>query len=625
MPEANDRILESTSAKVCVIAAPGNGKTSGILIPKTKKLLGNGIDPRQILLLTFSRLSALDLRGRVKTLAIQSPRAATVHSYCLSFLLSENNHDIRTRVESILLDFEKDVLLSDLKLVFPTVHKKALRKLLIRFSAGWAISPHDQVFEGTEQEQQFKHAVLDWLVEHEAAMMEEIVFGAVDLVRKIGHAPLIDDPRYILVDEYQDLNRVEQEFVEFLAANSDLLLVVGDPDQSIYSFKFAHPEGIVEFADRKDVDDHYSLITRRCPRRVVELANQLLRQASPGRTELLQALPGAAEGEVHLVVCGTQLEEFERITTSISTQLHAGVSPKDIIVLVPRKKLGSEFVKYFAENGARLGVPADRSCKLVLKPDFGDREQEAILRFGLLVKPNSVVHARAHAGLGDSTHFAAELRELKNKYRGLRAALASANPGDAVGRKGKRVRQLCERISGLREFLAAHHGQPQSVDDVLDEIFPVADEHLKEIRSMLDALKEDGDSVSDLYGKFLDEIKNTQANENTVRVMTLIASKGLEAPHVYIIGCNAGNIPGAHRKDGADRRRHVQEQRRLLYVGVTRAKISLTISWSRHIPFEDAKGQQTAGIGTRRIGGRLYTQVGICEFLQDTVGFTWEQ
>jgi hypothetical protein len=124
-----EEILASTAQRICVIAAPGSGKTKRILIPKAVQILENAdVDPRNVLLLTFSRLSAKDLKDRVRSMGDRAPRATTVHSLCLSFLLSENDHDMRSRVESILLDFEKDTLLWDLKLTFPHIPKPDLRR-----------------------------------------------------------------------------------------------------------------------------------------------------------------------------------------------------------------------------------------------------------------------------------------------------------------------------------------------------------------------------------------------------------------------------------------------------------------------------------------------------------------
>jgi len=186
--------VTSNSRRICVIAAPGSGKTTQILVPKAASILERqGVDPTDVLLLTFSRVSAIDLRTKVRALA-RSPRSSTVHSFALSFLLSENNHDIRNRVDAILLDFQKAVLLADLKLIFPRVHLKVLERQLEEFSAGWAIQPHDDVFEEDDERRRFKAAVVNWLAEHEAAMMEEIIYHATDLVRQLGNDK--EFPRY---------------------------------------------------------------------------------------------------------------------------------------------------------------------------------------------------------------------------------------------------------------------------------------------------------------------------------------------------------------------------------------------------------------------------------------------
>ena len=110
-------ILRSSAQKICVIAGPGSGKTKCVLIPKAKDIISNpAIDPSEVLIVSFSRLTAQDLQERVKELE-RVPRACTLHSLCLQFLLFENNHDIRNRVDTIVFDFEKEsIMISDLKI-----------------------------------------------------------------------------------------------------------------------------------------------------------------------------------------------------------------------------------------------------------------------------------------------------------------------------------------------------------------------------------------------------------------------------------------------------------------------------------------------------------------------------
>jgi superfamily I DNA/RNA helicase len=602
-------ILASSSGKVCVIAGPGSGKTRGVLIPKTKELLSDRtIDADEILILSFSRLSALDLKKKVEVFE-SSPKAMTLHSLCLAFLISEDNHDIRERIESIILDFEKEALISDLKLKFPDIDKRQLKKMLNEFSAGWAIQPHDQVFIENDQKKAFKRTLLNWLDEHKAAMMEEIVYHAVDLAKKI-ETDFLNNYRYILVDEFQDLNKLEQEFVEILAANSDLLLVVGDPDQSIYGFKYAHPVGIQEFASGKDVEDHFLPYVGRCSKKILDIANQILLQSNPQRIELLKPIENQINGKAELRPFRFQDQEFDFVINSISQEVKKGIKPQDIIVLVPRKGMASDFVNY------ALSCQNDVNFSISSKSEFSLMEQGRIIELSIISNPTSALHIRAYLGLQDQNHFAEEIDELKKNYNcGLLELLNTANPGDFPARK-KKIRSVCSEIEKLKELIAKYENNDDT-KNLVDDLFPDGSEDLEAVRKILLSLFEDGDSIKDLYSKFVDYARNVDSPEDSVRVMTLIGSKGLDADSVYIIGCNDGNIPGDNKSEYLSDSEYKAEQRRLLYVGVTRAKKKLVITWSRYIPFAQSRNQSTSSTSTKRFNGQCYSQVGLSEFLQD--------
>lgn len=605
-----EEILASSAQKICVIAGPGSGKTKGILVPKAKQIIADhGIDTEEIFIISFSRLSAQDLRERVKDFD-RVPRASTLHSICLSFLLSEDNHDIRKRVESIVIDFEKRIMLSDLKILFPRTDKRELKRMLDGFSAGWAVRPHDEVFNEDDTRRSFKGAVINWLDEHEAAMMEEIVYHAVDLAKKL-RSDFIEKPQYIFVDEYQDLNKLEQEFVALLGTNSKLVLAVGDPDQSIYSFKYAHPEGIISLAESDSVEKHSLTYSGRCAKKILNVANQLLRQGNPSRTNFLMPLPDAIEGEVSLEQKEKQNDEFSFVFNAILQRIDNGTDPKDIIVLVPRKKLGAEFVKYTKTQQ----LPDGLSFKFVVKNEYSEIEQEKILLLGVVANPNSILRIRTYAGLKDRNNYSVEFAQLKQKYANLREVIQRADPDDFDRRK-RRLRSLCTRLQEIRQFVEQHKDSANP-GELMDEIIPSTNEELADLRSIFTELREEGDTVQTLYSKFLDYSRTLESRGRVVRVMTLIASKGLEAEHVFIMGCNDGNIPGDNRSVYLTDYEYKQEQRRLLFVGVTRAKKGLTVSWSRNIPFRQSRGHYTRSVRTVTIGGVRYSQVGLSEFLQD--------
>lgn len=615
MPQPTDNsekfieILTSTAQRVCVLAGPGSGKTKGILIPKAKDIVADlSIDPREVLILSFSRLSALDLKKKTKELE-RAPKALTLHALCLSFLLSEDNHDIRDRIDSVILDFEKDALISDLKVKLTQIDKRQIKKMLNEFSAGWAINPHDQVFTESVEKQEFKRTLLRWLEENKASMMEEIVYYAVDLAKKID-SDFINNYKYIFIDEYQDLNKLEQEFVEILANDSELLLVVGDPDQSIYSFKYAHPEGIGQFASDPSTEDHSLPFTGRCAKNILKIANQVLLQSDPQKKDLLKPIGSQIDGIAHLKRFNTQEEEYDFVIDSISQKVESGIKPEDIIVLVPRKKLGNDFVKYATEKSQSVDYV------FASKNEFSPIEQERVLLLSILANPQSILHTRSYLGLGDDNNYAPEIQELKDKYEcDTLGLLQTVNSTDFSSRR-TRMQSLCSKIEQLNTFITAHENC-DNPNELIDDLFPEDSEELLPLRNVLLSLIEEDDSINDIYLKLIDYARNSNLPDDKIRVMTLIASKGLEADHVYIIGCNDGNIPGVNRSDYLSDNKYKEEQRRLLYVGITRAKKELLISWSRNIPFSQAMNQATSSVRTVTINGKCYSQVGISEFIQD--------
>ena len=599
-------ILNSSSRKILVIAGPGSGKTTGILIPKAKNLLESAsISGDDILLLTFSRLAAIDLKNKAKAIGEKTPKANTLHSLCLSFLLSEDDHDIRKRIETIILDFEKDILLTDLKEVLPTYGKKKLKKLLEEFSAGWAVKPHNEVFNEPEEKVRFKSAIVNWLDEHEASMMEEIVYHAVNLGKKID-SEFIKRPKYILVDEYQDLNALEQEFVDLLAKESKLLLVVGDPDQSIYSFKYAYPQGIESLRKRGELESHTLEYTGRCAKKIVEFANKLLIQDTPSRTSLLKPLASNIDGKLDIQKFDTQEDEFNYIIKSIKKDIDDGELPKEIIVLVPKKKLAVELFKY------AKGIITEIDFKISNKIEFTPREQEKILLFGLLANPNSILRLRSLIGLSSRTHFSHEIAVLKTKYGSLKNVFENAKHED-FDKRNTRLHTLIDKITEIKAIISNNKEKP--IDETINLLFPESNQDLLEIREIILKLKEENDDVKTLYAKLVDYTRTVEAKDDQVRIMTLMSSKGLDANNVYVIGCNNGNLPGTNRSEYLSDHEHKKEQRRLLYVAATRAKKKLIITWSRYLPFEQARSHNTSSVGVVTINSRKYCTVGICEFL----------
>lgn len=610
-----DEILQSSKKRICVIAGPGSGKTKCIIIPKAKMLLEEGKSASKLLLLSFSRLSALDLRLRVADL-VRKPRASTVHSFALAYLLSEDDHAIRDRIDSIVLDFEEECLINDLNAIFSDLNKRTIRKLYRRFAAGWAVEQHDTVFEASDEEKRFKAAVVRWLSEHKAVIMGEIIYFALEHLKSNGAPARFADIEYIFVDEYQDLNKLEQEFLNLLSSRSELFIAVGDPDQSIYSFKFAHRDGIVELYNHEETHAVTLPFCGRCSTNILDAANRLLIQENPGRTALPLAMPDKQSGSFAIKSFERQSDEFEGVLNDINGRIKNGAVPNEILVLVPKRKLGEQFaeaaIEYVMQNGLRYSFAWSERMA------FNSLQQEAILVFALVAKPGSILHKRAYIGLPDESgkSYAPEIAKLKQKYGTVEAVLQKADANDFLTQQ-TRVRQVCDRINNLPSRQEVLSRLPLA--ELIDNVFPEEVPDLSDLNRTLKSLIEVDDTVEAVYDKFVDHLRNIEHDESTVRIMTIMASKGLDADHVYILGCNAGNIPGENRTEHLRDADFIDEQRRLLYVGMTRAKETLMVSWSRNILYGQAMTQKTAGIRTVKRNGEVYQIVNISPFIQDMV------
>lgn len=613
-----EEILSCQSKKICVIAAPGAGKTFRVIKPKIEQLIYDGVDPSKILLLTFSRVSAKDLCSSFEDVN-NSPKPSTVHSYCLRFLLSEDSHGIRERIDNIIFDFEKGVIVGDLNAELG-FGKARIKKMLKEFSAAWAVTPESDLFNEVEEEIAFKRSLINWLVSHKGAMMEEIMYCAVDLGKRLKYSDFIDRPQYIIVDEYQDLNKLEQEFIKILSDKSELLLIVGDPDQSIYGFKYAYKHGIIDFSRQDDVANFGSSITGRCPVKIVNLANQLLQQESPVRDEWLISSSNV-EAEINFFQKKFQVEEFEEAARDISERIAKGSLPKDFLILVPKKDLSSEFIEFVNANKARWPSLVNIKFSNLQKPQLGGEEMKAVLKIALLAKPGSILHFRSLLECILGPGYERDLFEMKNYYGDIARVIEHAKFED-FNSKRSRIRKVISSILEIKSYINNNAGK--SLKEVVDEMFcPSLCENSK-AASDLRKLWAAEDDFNGYLNKLVDYLSNDSLNNDEISVMTLMQSKGLGADHVYILGCNQGNMPSEKRSQHMSDEEFRKEQLRLLFVAFTRAKKSLFVSFSRYIKFSQSMNQKTPGLGVKIIDKVKYVRVGMSPFLQDLKGIIWK-
>jgi len=503
----------------------------------------------------------------------------------------------------ILLNHERDLMLRDVGGDFGSIYDR--RRRLEALLAGWARKETDHPgFAVEDEDRAFERGVLRWLRSHRAMLIGEVIPIAHRYLSTNPAAEELNTFKHLVVDEYQDLNALEQDLLDILASNAKSLCVAGDDDQSIYSLRYANPLGIRSFLNRADVETHGIEICGRSPTNVVGMANALIEQAPHRDKPPLIPLHPDQRGDVSIVQWADIPSEIEGMVAAIADDVgRREIEPGEILVLVNWRKIGGQIRDRLSD----LGIPS-RSyfTEDELETDQG-REALALLR--LVVDRGDLPAIRVLVGLEEGSGRSAAYRRLleychNNGYE----------PGDAFGHLA-----VGERLSGLRvpSLVSRYQRAMCRVDllrrlalsDMVDELFPDGDDALADLRGA--AL----DSVQAAKGpkEVLDHIvaaitqNDVPQQPSHVRVMSLHKSKGLTANVVYIAGVVHGIIPTVTSTDQAEIEAAIEEGRRLFYVALTRVVRQLVISSSRTMDLADAnaRGVRYQSSTIRKSGGRF--------------------
>jgi superfamily I DNA/RNA helicase len=262
------QIAASENPKIRVVAGPGAGK-SFAMKRRVARLLETGINPKAILPVTFTRVAADDLHRELVGMGVEGCdrlRGTTLHSLALRILMRNHVLSATGRTPRPLNNFEMKPLEADLN---SHGGLRDIRRKIREYEAAWARLQHDEPgFFQSPNDMAFANDLVRWLRFHTAMLIGEVIPKLYEYLRSNPAALERTEYSHILVDEYQDLNRAEQSTIELLSDNADVC-IVGDDDQSIYSFKHAHPEGIREWVENNpDADDLTLIECRRCPVRI---------------------------------------------------------------------------------------------------------------------------------------------------------------------------------------------------------------------------------------------------------------------------------------------------------------------------------------------------------------------
>lgn len=578
-----------------VLAGPGTGKTFAMM-RRVARLLESGVQPTGILAVTFTRTAANDLVEQLEGLGVAGAdqvSAKTLHSLSFSILGRAAVFHATGRTPRPLLGCEQEMLAYDLADQFGG--KRKVGKLIRKFETYWATLQHHTPGWPTDPvEQQFDIRLRDWLRFHKAMLVGELVSIAYDFVRlNPGHQ---DIPVYthVLVDEYQDLNKADQSLIDELSGPANVM-VVGDEDQSIYSFRHANPEGIVEYPNtHNNTHDETIMECRRCPQLIVRLASALIGHNHRQNPKNLNPRAANPQGTVYIVQHPSVADEIECLSAYVENFLVSNLQTPggEVLVLTSRRMIG---------NGIRDNLNArvqqhnyTWSASSFYYEDALEDDQAALgfAVLTLLVDVQDRAALRLWLGAGSPDGRAKPFKRVWNycnannmtPYDVMRALVAGTINIPYSGPLQVRFQALTQRVAAL---------QNAPLQTVVDDVFPANVPECADVRVLALAAMANAANVNELLDELRvlitqPEIPGSQGN--SVRIMSLHKSKGLTAKVVIIAGCVAGVLPMIdHRLTVPEQDRQIEEQRRLFYVGITRSTDTLVISSARSLPFADAK------------------------------------
>jgi DNA helicase-2/ATP-dependent DNA helicase PcrA len=635
-PEQQQAVT-ATEGPVLILAGAGSGKTR-VLTRRIAYLISGGVEPASILAITFTNKAAGEMRARVEQLMgrrlvdfgrlhHQGPTICTFHSLCLRILrhygeilgVPRNFHIFDTSDQSRLM---KQVL-KDLDVSSTNFPPGNVLAAISNAKNALTTAPEFAAVAGDFFQRTVARAYTKY--EEELARNEALDFD--DLILRVVHGMkarpdvLTDLQRhfqYLHIDEYQDTNRAQYILAHVLAARHGNLCVVGDPDQSIYAWRGADIRNILDF----ESDYPGATVVRlernyRSTATILSLADALIANNTERKDKKLIAVHEAGEPAT-LLLCQDEHDEAREVaSTLLRLQRDSGHDWSDMAVFyrmnaltrVMEESLRREKIPYQIARGVEfynrkeikdalaylrvVANPADEVSltRIINTPTRGisDATVRSLQAFAVargiglweamrLAGQCQALNARAHAAVA---RFVQQVQRWRPAAAPADAATDEQAPADLGMFSGSvasgspslptSVRALLETIvrqSGLEAFLHKIGGEEKQELANINELISSAAE--------FDAQNPSGTLGEFLHGVALvSDVDHLKGAGGAVTLMTLHAAKGLEFPVVAIIGWEEGCLPHSRARDSL---RELEEERRLAFVGITRAQKRLILS-----------------------------------------------
>ena len=591
------KAVTAQDGPVLVVAGPGSGKTR-VLTQRIVYLIANqGIRPWQILAVTFTNKAAKEMGERVKAIineqAIEGMMIGTFHSICARILRRESEH---LPLESNFVIFDSD---DQQSLVKSIIREMNLNEKLYRASSVHAAisrAKNDLIFPddypiNTYRDEVVKRVYTEYqkrLIASNAVDFDDIL---VYTARLLEENPVVRDKyaqrfRHVLVDEFQDTNLAQYALVKHLASHHKNIFCVGDPDQSIYAWRGADYRNIRRF--EQDFPDAQTVLLEqnyRSRQNILDVAMGVIDRAQNRRKKRLFSDRGAGE-KIFFYEARDDFGEASFVVDTIAQLVASGeFEPKDCAVMYRTNAMSRLIEEAFLQ--ARLPY------KLVGAQRFyGRREVKDVIAFLRLVHNPSDEAALGRVinipprGIGEKTLTTLHMVARQNNVSAGAILLDLARGAESPHYKsftGRAAIPLSDFGGLLSNWIA--YSKTETVPELFDRILRdvnykeyIVDDNSEESLDRWENVQELKRLAMEYSTRTMDEFlenvalvadQDTITDSNAPTLLTLHAAKGLEYSVVFIVGLDDGMIPHSRSFDEPEQ---MEEERRLFYVGITRAK-----------------------------------------------------
>lgn len=594
-----------------VLAGPGSGKTR-VITHRIAYLIRRGVPASQVLALTFTNKAAEEMRSRVRSLVPEEQVwMGTYHRFCAQ-LLRRYGGLIGLEPNFTIYDAEQSRTLLRRVLARHPVRDPHLTAETVAAAIGWAknhLITAEQYEPASENPLggvvcELYRAYQRELLRCNAVDFDDLLLHVVWLLRENPElrGDLDQQYRFVLVDEYQDTNLAQYAIARALSIDYPNLAVTGDPDQSIYGWRGANLRNILEF--EKDfprvrvirLEQNY-----RSTKRILRVAAQLI--AHNVRRKQKDLFTENGEGPpVRLTTYPTQREEAQAVAARIAEAIRSGRRrARDFAVFYRVNALSRTFELALREQGI--------AYQLVNGIEFFQRKEirDVMAYLQLLSNPNddlALLRAMANPPRGIGKRTVERLAEyaVEHGISMLEAIRRPEQAGRLSAQLAKRLKQFAACFERLSEVVFA------PVEEILGHVLEVSgyrqlltqssspedQDRWANLEELLTVARQFDERSADRGGldAFLEEISlvgetdDWDSSDDRVTLMTLHASKGLEFPVVFLVAVEQGILPHERSRENADQ---LEEERRLMFVGISRAQEEL---WISHAEYRDFRGRR---------------------------------